>query len=353
MPPFKDQLGPAAVHALADAQRAVDPAFPHARFITTALDGLEPLELKDRVRSIAAALRASLPADWPAALDRLVRAMPASTPFVHWPILQVVEEYGLDHPEASLDALRLLTPRFSAEFAVRPYIERHPELAWSRIEAWAADPDEHVRRLASEGSRPRLPWGRRLSACVADPSRGLALIERLVDDPSPYVRRSVANHLGDVAKDHPALAVEVARRWGPQRIELARHGLRTLLKAGDPEALALFGHATPQVRVQSQSVEPGTVQVGGSVELRARLVAEQACHVRVDVVWAWPGARKGWSSRTFRGSDRDLAAGEAWDFRLRLSMRPVTTRPLRPGEQRLHLRISGQDQPPVSFTLEP
>lgn len=364
MAAFKDLLGPAAVEAIGDAQLRVDPAFPVASFRASALDGLEALELKDRVRHVAAALRAALPADWPAALDRLLRSLPPplagetelTSGFVLWPLLQVVEEHGLDHPEASLDALREMTRRFSSEFAVRPYIERHPDLAWARLHAWAADPDLHVRRLASEGTRPRLPWGRRLAACVADPSRGLALIERLVDDPSEYVRRSVANHLGDVAKDHPALAVQVARRWieqRPQRTDLARHGLRTLLKAGDPAALALFGHHAPQVQVEATRAEPALARIGEPVELRARLVAQEACHVRVDVVWSWPGARGRWSSRTFRGSDRDLQKGEAWDFCYRLSTKPVTTRPLRPGEQRLHLRISGADQPPVVFTLLP
>lgn len=361
MPPFKDLLSADAVRGLAARHAAADPAFPAGRFVAAALDGLDALELKDRVRHVAAALRDALPADWPAALDRLLRAWPApgedaGSAFGLWPVLQVVEDGGLDHPEASLAALRRMTERFSAEFAVRPYLERHPELTWRTLEAWTADPSEHVRRLCSEGSRPRLPWGRRLAACVADPSRGLALLDRLVDDPSAYVRRSVANHLGDVAKDHPALAVATARRWmaeRPDREEVARHGLRARLKAGDPAALALFGHHPPAVEVRDIGVSPARARIGEAVEVTATLHAHAPTHVRVDLVWAWPGARGGWSSRTFRGADRDLAAGERWTFRGRISTRPVTTRPLRPGEQRVTLRVSGVDAPPVTFTLEP
>lgn len=363
MEPFKERLGAEAVRGIARAQVRVDPAFPEARFVAEALAGLEALELKGRVRHIAAALRRALPADWPRALERLLAPLPPPLPdargtmsaFALWPLLQVVEEHGLEHPELSLAALRELTRRFSAEFAVRPYLEQHPALAWAHLRRWAADEDQHVRRLASEGSRPRLPWGRRLEASVRDPSPGLALIEGLADDPSPYVRRSVANHLGDVAKDHPALALRTARRWlaeRPEREALVRHALRLPLKAGDPEALALFGHHPPRLRLLRASLRPTAPRLGETVEVVAELRALEASHARIDIVWSWPGARGGWSRRAFRGADRRLREGEVWTFTWRLPLRPVSTRPLRPGEHRLQLRISGEDQPPLSFVLE-
>lgn len=363
MPPFKDLLGPDAVRVLAAEHLAVDDAFPAAAFLARATEGLGGLELKDRVRHVARVLREALPPDWPDALDRLVRALPPPLPgdrevtggFRLWPVLHAVETGGLEHPAESLAALREMTRRFSAEFAVRPYLVSHPELAWSTLSGWVDDPDVHVRRLCSEGTRPRLPWGQRLEASVRDPSRGLGILDRLVDDPSGYVRRSVANHLGDVAKDHPERAVAVARRWmaeRPERVETARHALRAPLKAGEPGALALFGYAGPPVRVSDPRVTPPRVRVGEPVEVTATLRAEAATRARVDVVWQWPGARGGWSSRTFRGEDHELRAGESWTFRYRLATRPVTTRPLRPGPQRLVLRVSGVETPPIPWELD-
>lgn len=346
--PFKNLVNPGGIAGLAARIRAVYPPFDADTFVAAATDGLDSLELKARVRHVAAALRPRLPAPWPAAVDVLVRALPTAPgeTFLFWPVLQVVETWGVDDPVASLPALREMTRHFSAEFAIRPLIRRWPDQAWAALATWTADPDEHVRRLVSEGSRPRLPWGERLDP---DP-RAVPLLERLLDDPSPYVRRSVANHLGDLAKLDPDGAVALAGRWlsGGDRRELVRHGLRDLLKKGHPGALALVGHAPVAVAVQELSASDA--EVGQPVTVRARIRALAAAHVRVDLVWQWPGAR-GWSAKTFRGGDRELAAGEEWCFEARLSTRPVTTRPTRPGPQRLVLRVLGQDFGPVEWTL--
>lgn len=361
--PFKNFLDAHAVGRLADLLAASSPAFARNAFAAAATDGLAALELKARVRHIADHLRAALPSPWPEAAGLLVAALPPPLPddtrldlgFWLWPVLAVVEHHGAHDPEASLPALHEMTRRFSAEFAIRPLIARHPEPSWAALLEWTGDPNVHVRRLASEGSRPRLPWGQRLVASVADPSRGLALLDRLVDDPSAYVRRSVANHLGDVAKDHPELALEVAQRWvgaRPQRMALVTHGLRDLLKRGHRGALALVGHESVPVSVERLQVTPPRARPGESVEVSAQLRVAQAASLRVDVVWSWPGLRGGWASKTFRGSDRRLAAGETWDFRHRLPLRVVSTRPLRPGEQRVVLRILGEDFGPVSFWLD-
>ncbi len=351
---FKDLLNATTV-AATGRMLATGGSLAEEAFVARATAGLDKLELKARVRHVADAIRAALPGPWPQAVDALVRSLPPpyegedrlSAGLFLWPVATVVEVYGLEHPELSLPALRAITQHASAEFAIRPYLVRWPDQAWVAAEAWSRDTSLHVRRLASEGTRPRLPWGQRLAASVADPSRGLALIERLVDDPSAYVRRSVANHLGDVAKDHPALAVEVARRWLPGRRRLVEHALRDLLKKGHPGALELLGHAG-HIAVGEVAVSPAEAVPGGSVEVTATLTG--AGTARVDLVWAWPSPR-GWASKTFRGAVRQLSQGESWQFRQRLSLRPVTTRPLRPGEQRVFLRVNGQDHGPATFIL--
>lgn len=360
--PFKERVNAEAVGRIAAGVSAVWPAFSAEAFVAAVVPALAALELKDRVALVADALAARLPRPFPEALRVLVAALPDAPDGAEdvgggmwlWPVLTVVERHGVGEPEASLAALREMTSRFSAEFAVRPILVAHPALAYATFAAWAADPNVHVRRLVSEGSRPRLPWGQRLPAAVSDPTRGLALIERLVDDPAPYVRRSVANHLGDVAKDHPERAVAVAQAWiaaNPSRAAVARHGLRDLLKKGHAGALALFGEGGGGVRVSGLRVTPAEAAAGGKVEVRAEIEAVTAGAVRVDVVWRWPGARGGTGGKTFRGAVRQLAGGETWSFRSTLSLRPVSTRPLRPGEQQVWLRVGGEDVGPAGFRL--
>jgi 3-methyladenine DNA glycosylase AlkC len=338
------------------------PAFDADAFLRDALvadGGLEPLELRDRVRHLARHLRAHLP-PFPEALRALVALRPADAAdrtdgaFLAWPVLHAIEDGGLDHPIESLDALAALTGWFSAEFAVRPYLVRHPELAWATLERWAGSPDPHLRRLASEGSRPRLPWATRLPS--DDPQLGLALLRRLVDDPDAYVRRSVANHLGDVAKDHPALAVDTARAWLAERADrrpLVRHGLRDLLKRGHAEALALFDEGGVAVDVRDLTLTPTELAVGEEITLTATLSARSPGKVRVDVVWSWPSARGGWSSKTFVGAVRALQLEEPWRWVKTLRTAPVSTRPTRPGVHRLTLRVQGRDVASATFTLRP
>ena len=146
--------------------------------------------------------------------------------WVVWPLTDWVARCGLHQPDRALDALHAMTQRFTAEWAVRPFIERHPERTWARLAAWCEDPSAHVRRLASEGSRPRLPWGRQLQGLIRDPAPTLPLLARLQDDPSAYVRRSVANHLNDISRDHP----EQLLRWLQAHLPQAPAPRRALLR---------------------------------------------------------------------------------------------------------------------------
>lgn len=364
--PFKERISRDAIERLALDLRTGTPSFPASDFVAAASAGLAPLELKARVAHVAEQLRAHLPGPWMQAVEVLERGSGAPLPdarevagrFELWPVLHVVERYGLDHPERSMAALRELTRRFSAEFAVRPYLERHPGIAWPLLERWTEDPDQHVRRLCSEGSRPRLPWGSRLRASVEDPSRGLAILERLRDDPEAYVRRSVANHLNDVCKDHPERALRVARDWlrdaDAQRTRLVKHGLRTLLKAGEPRALALFGLDAPRVRVEGAVAEPDAVAVGEATVLRASIVstASEAQDLRVDFLHLAPGVR-GPRRRVVRGPSYRLDPKASVDLAFSLSLAPTTTRTVPAGEHKVVVRLNGRDQATVPFVVVP
>lgn len=363
--PFKSWFRPEVAQQIGARFAAVDPHFDLARYEALALPGLEALELKGRVRHLSAALRAALPAAWPAALERVLAVMDpplpnaeaVSGPVWHWPLLQLVEDHGLGHPEASLAALAELTRRFSAEFAVRPYLEQHPALAWTTLHRLAQEGDVHQRRLASEGSRPRLPWGRRLRALVADPSPGLALITTLRDDPEAYVRRSVANHLNDVAKDHPERVVALAATWldgaPPPRARLVRHALRHLVKQGHPGALGLLGAGGAAVELLGFTLGAEAVAIGGSLPLEVVLhnPGPEATRVVLDYQLLFPRARGGHSPRVFKWAVLDLAPGERRALRREHPLRPVTTRPTRPGLHGVAVQVNGQALARREFTL--
>lgn len=256
------------------------PAFDQDSFLSESLDGYEDLELLPRGWKIAHALRRHLPSDYVVAAEVLVESLGRKLgktadfgmqPFLYLPHVFLVSAYGLDHFEVSLRAQYELTQRFSAEFSIRPFLERYPEATMARLKTWARDPSPHVRRLVSEGTRPRLPWAPRLREFQKDPRPVLALLELLKDDAELYVRRSVANNLNDIGKDHPELLVETARRWmsdaSDERRWLVGHALRSAVKRGEPGALAVMGFG-----------EEAKVSVGGP-DIAPRPAAPPASNV--------------------------------------------------------------------------
>jgi 3-methyladenine DNA glycosylase AlkC len=257
---LKDLLDAPAIDCLAHNLAVAWPDFPSAAFRRAAHAGLAPLGIMQRGAHLAGALRAHLPARYSAAVDVLLRSLtPPLTAtsdfglggFFYLPHVSFVATYGLDPAhnagrdpfDVSMRAQYELTRRFSAEFSIRAFLAQWPERTFAQLSAWTRDPDPHVRRLCSEGPRPRLPWAARLPALVRDPSPSLPLLEALKDDPELYVRRSVANHLGDIAKDHPALVFDLCTRWlegaSPERRWLIRHAVRHPAKHGHKTALRL------------------------------------------------------------------------------------------------------------------
>jgi 3-methyladenine DNA glycosylase AlkC len=247
-----DLLAGPAIDCLAHNISRVHPTFAAGSFRRAARAGLGPLGLLQRGRHLAHALRQYLPSDYAEAVGVLLRSLtpPLETTednglavFFYLPHVTFVGLYGLDDFETSMRAQYELTKRFSAEFSLRPFLIRQPERTLARLSEWTRDPDPHVRRLCSEGTRPRLPWAPRLPAFIEDPRPVLPLLTALRDDPSLYVRRSVANHLGDIAKDHPELVFKLCAHWlrgaSAERKWLLRHALRHPARKGDPTALRL------------------------------------------------------------------------------------------------------------------
>lgn len=257
---LKSLLDREAVDCLAHNVSQVHPRFDAAAFRRTVLAGLEPLSILQRGHHFARALRAHLPERYEAAVEILLASLTpphAATEalglavFFYLPHVSFVAAYGLDpmHNDGrdpfavSMRAQHELTRRFTAEFSIRPFLIRWPERTLATLQKWTRDPDPHVRRLCSEGTRPRLPWAQRIPAFVQDPRPALPILEALKDDPELYVRRSVANHVGDIAKDHPALAFALCTRWvadaSTERKWLIRHAVRHPAKKGVKAALRL------------------------------------------------------------------------------------------------------------------
>lgn len=375
--PFKNLINAEVVRQAGRHLHRVWPAFDRQRFERLALAGLDELEFKARAQHLGQALQSTLPDDFHHAADVLEASFKPVTHvedpdkelgllrtddtglagWVLWPVGEFIAQRGLDHPERALQALHALTQRFTAEFAIRPIIVAHPELSLRTLGTWTSDPSPHVRRLVSEGSRPRLPWGLRLKALVADPSPTLPLLEALQDDVSEYVRRSVANHLNDIAKDHPDRLADWLERHLPDapatRQRLLRHASRTLIKQGHGRTLTLWGLGSAFEGDVRWRVSPRRITIGDSVALSLTLASTSASTQTLEIDYTVHHARAqgGASAKTFKGWRVTLAPGESLSLAKSHSMRPVTTRRYHPGEHPIDLRINGQIVARAAFRL--
>lgn len=362
--PFKNLLGARQVDWLAARLTHAWKAFPATEFRERATKGLAALELKARARHIADALEATLPREPARAFRILTGAMEpplevtegyGGSVFRYLPVSEFLERHGPEDPEAALPVNYELTQRFSSEFCIRPLLLANAPRVLRELKKWAKDENPHVRRLVSEGTRTRLPWGRQLTNFIADPSPVLPLLELLKDDDSDYVRRSVANNLNDLSKDHPALVKGIAKRWlvkaSKERRRLVEHSLRTLLKQGDVEALALIGAGRGRLSARGD-VRPVKASLGDRVTFRAsvRNDGDEATHVVVEARVHFI-SRSGTSVKPFRLGRVDLAPGEEAEVRRTLELAHRATRTLFPGLHEVELQVNGARSSLGAFRL--
>ncbi|MCU0793478.1 MAG: DNA alkylation repair protein, partial [Opitutaceae bacterium] len=336
-------------HRTAAALAALHPRFDAGRYLAVALDGLDALELMDRLRHTAEAFHHALPLPFAEQLGVLRAHAPTiGHNFIAiWPCAHVAA-HGLEAPALALPALRELTRHGSAEFAIRPFLARDLPGTLAVLQDWARDPDEHVRRLASEGSRPRLPWGQALQSLIADPSPTLPLLATLRADDSPYVRKSVANHLNDITKDHPEIVLDLVAGWDRRDARTAwivRHALRTLVKRGHPRALALLGAGAAPKLAAALEARPARLRLGQTLTLAATLRStaargEQELIVDYAIHYARASGRP--SRKVFKWKQVRLAAGETLVLTKRQTIRDFSTRKHHPGRHLVELQINGR-----------
>jgi 3-methyladenine DNA glycosylase AlkC len=366
--PLKAGFGPPVVHRLAGMLATAYPDFNDVAFIADGLNGFEALELLPRARHLADVMHRHLPTDFAQAGEILLASLgpPAASPmnqgmapFLYLPHSVYIGRHGLDHFELSMRVQHALTQRFTAEFCIRPFLEAHPAATLARLAEWAHDPSEQVRRLVSEGTRPRLPWAPRLRGFQRDPAPVLALLEHLKDDPSLYVRRSVANNLNDIGKDHPALLVDVARRWlvdaTPERRWIVGHALRSAVKRGEPGALGLLGYGrAARVELRGVGITPPRLCIGDNVVIEAQLhnPGKRRQRLLVDLIVHYVKARGGASRKVFKLTAVELAPGAQAPIVKRLSTADLSTRRHHPGAHRVELFVNGQPMLLGHFELQ-
>ncbi|MFD0679233.1 MULTISPECIES: DNA alkylation repair protein [unclassified Paenibacillus] len=354
--PLKAIYSEKFLHLFAQRVHEAYAPFDMEGFIAKTMDeSWEILELKARMRRITQTLGDYLPAQYEEAIEILFMIDEACTGFPYLFFPDFIEVFGQEdrHWSLSMKALERFTQRSSAEFAVRPFLLRDPERMMSQMLEWSKHPNEHVRRLASEGSRPRLPWGQALPMFKRDPSPILPLLEQLKEDPALYVRKSVANNLNDIAKDHPSVVLDIARRWKgthPDTDWIVRHGCRTLIRKADPEILALFGYAesaeeTPLITAASLSIEPTVLSIGEKSELHYELQVREGEPVRIRIEYGidFVKSKRNTSRKLFLLSDKTVSGGTMLNGTRNHSWANLTTRRHYPGEHRIALVVNGQE----------
>ncbi|MEM6429086.1 MAG: DNA alkylation repair protein [Deinococcota bacterium] len=366
---LKDQLfNKDKVAYLAELFQTAYPQFPADAFVKDVVDAFPELELKQRITHITEQLRTCLPDDYSDALAIILQALPPELDpskkdddfgdFITAPLSNYVALYGCEaeYLELSLDALKAITKRFSAEDAIRYFINAFPDETLAFLKACAQDANYHVRRLASEGSRPKLPWAQKLMTEYTWP---LELLDLLYADSTRYVTRSVANHLNDLSKLDPDLVLVTLKCWqaeGKQNDKemafICKHALRTLIKQGRQEALELIGFGgAPDITITDLTTSTPDVTVGDAFEFELTLTSHKQQNLVVDYLMIFASDSKKRSQKVFKIKQLELAEGEVVKLSKRHPMRLMTTRRLYEGEHSITLQVNGQAYGSLTFNL--
>ena len=347
-PALKEIFDRVRLASIADEAGAVSSGFDRDRFMAVATKDLDDLGIMQRMRQTAVALEAALGLPFPRAAGALRELAPRiDHGFAAIALCEYVALYGRDHFDVAMATLHDLTRHGSAEFAVRHFLAADFDRTLAVMRGWTGDTDEHVRRLASEGSRPRLPWSFRLERAIADPSLTFPIPEALRSDPSAYVRKSAANHLNDIGKDHPDWLLDRLAAWPTDAAEVrwvVRHALRMLVKKGDARALRLIGATgAAEVRVEAFTVTPAQLKLGERLRIAARLVSTGPERQRLVVDYAIHYVKKSGatSRKVFKLREADLEPGTAWDASTSQTVRDFTTRSHNAGFHRVELMVNG------------
>lgn len=364
--PFKNELGQSRIECIAHHLSKSHPRFPKADFLAHCLLNLDELSLMERNRQIASGLQRYLPSDFSEACDLLEQSL---SPFdqqedragLHsWLTIPLCEYVGREShhnlPRA-LNCFENLTGYFSAEWGIRHILSDRYEQALEQLLSWTSHQNEHVRRLASEGSRPRLPWGIQLKNVIDDPNLTFQILDNLKDDSSEYVRKSVANHLNDYSKDHPDWLVKKIAPWWKEkgvsenRRRMIRHGLRTLIKAGHKPTLDLLGYKAVTPKQVTLKLEKQAVAYGEALNLILDLELSRDSELILDYAIHFKKANGTLAPKVFKWKVFDLKGDRKTTLKKRHAIKPITTRRYYDGEHGVEILLNGESIAYETFQL--
>ena len=360
--PFKNLFSRALINAMAEHFAKHEPSFDARGFAAMAAQDLEALEFKARSDQIAQALAAFLPSDFKKATALMLATLAPEdecdvnatrldecgvTGWATLPMTYYVGHHGRDHFDLSMQLLKELTKRGSSEFGIRFFLHDEPERTLTVLKTWAHDPNLHVRRLVSEGTRPRLPWAMRLPKFIDRPAPIVPLLEILKDDEKDYVRRSVANNLNDIAKDHPDLVARIAKHWlkgaSKERSRLIRHACRTLIKQGHPATLKVLGYGPPAVKLEKLKILTPRVPFGDALTFTLSITST-ANHIQpliLDYAIHHRKANGKTRPKVFKWKEIKFQPNASLTFKRRHPIKKITTRTYHEGRHRLEILVNG------------
>ncbi len=358
MEPLKNWYNEAFYQQLTDDINHVYRRLDREGFYRRVTADLDEFELMERLRRTSIACREYLPQDYRRAVAILRKVVPRiQSGFYSMFMPDFVGLYGLDDFDFSMDALKYFTPFSSSEFGVREFFRRDPERTLAFMQEWSRDSDHHVRRLASEGSRPRLPWSFRLDAVIAKPSIVRPILEELKADPHIYVRKSVANHLNDISKDHPELMLDWVTSWDQsdeRSAWISKRAARSLIKAGNPRAFALFGfEALPRVEVEDLRVASPRLSLGSDQNFSFRLRSRKRSPQRLVVDYRVYYIKKSGQAqpKVFKLKEIELAPGTTMAISKKHVFRDMTTRRHYAGTHGIEIMVNGRAEGRIDFEL--
>lgn len=355
--PLKNLYNKQLISSLSKEIKSVYPQFNKKQFEEKVFSpDWQDKELKARMRHISETLSQHLPSQYTQAIEILKIVAAKYNGFQYMIFPDYVELNGLEDYPTSIAALELFTQYSSSEFAVRPFIINYREKMMAQMKQWAESENHHVRRLASEGCRPRLPWAMALPQFKKDPGPVIEILDKLKNDPSEYVRRSVANNLNDISKDNPHIVVQLAQQWinkNANTDKIIKHGCRTLLKQAHPEILDLYQFSAPKhINISNFKVQKSVAQ-GDQLEFSFAIKSKQTKlgKLRIEYAIDFLKSNNTHSRKIFKISEAEYEEDKK-EIKKNHSFKPITTRKHYPGEHGLAIIINDQELKKKKFRLE-
>ncbi|MCK4661570.1 MAG: DNA alkylation repair protein [Bacteroidales bacterium] len=347
-----------SINVMGDVIKRFYSGFEKEKFINLVFDSeWESRELKEKMHHTTICLHKTLPKSYAKAIDILKKSVPYIKGFDALTLPDYVELYGMNDWNLSLKALVCFTKFSTSEFAIRPFLDKDPERVMKLMNIWAEDNDHNIRRFASEGCRPRLPWAMALPKFKKDPSLILPILEKLKNDESEYVRRSVANNLNDISKDYPELVIQICEKWYGHKKNtdsIVKHACRSMLKAGNKRALMLFGFCNPiHIDVKNLKLSKKELFIGENFNFTFELEvnSEKQTKIRLEYIINYAKANNKSSKKVFQITENSYTKGK-YKISKKHSFRNMTTRKHYDGVHHISIIVNGVEKAKTSFYLQ-